>query len=79
MVYAAQRARVQQQLVERAAVHAIRVRGDRRLLCEDDLARDRRVDREHAPVHESAVAQIGVVDVLGRPLEDLVHDRLARF
>ena len=76
MIYAPQRRSVQQQLIQRAAVHAVRVRRDRRLLAQHDLLRRRGVHGEQAPVHEAAVAQVGVVDVLGRRFEDLVHERL---
>ena len=79
MIYAPQSPRVQQQLVERAAVHAVRVGRNRGLLGEDNLSGDGWVDGEHAPVHEPAVAQVGVVDLFGGPLEHLVHYRLARL
>ena len=76
MIYAPQSPRVQKQLVERAAVHAVRVCRDRRLVREHDLARDGGVDCEQPPVHESAIAQVRVVDLLRRPLEDFVHELL---
>ena len=69
---------MQEQLVEGSAVHAVRVRRDRGLLREDDLARRAGAEREQAPVHETAVAQVGVVDLLRGPLEHLVHQRLRR-
>lgn len=69
---------MQEQLVKGPAVHAVGVRRDCGLLREDDLARRAGAEGEQPPVHEPAVAQVGVVDLLRRPLEHLVHERLGR-
>ena len=66
---------MEKELVECAAVHAVRVGRNRGLLGEDDLSGDGWVDGEHAPVHEPAIAQVRVVDLLGGPLQNLVHER----
>ena len=78
VVDAAQRACVQQKLVERTTIHAVRVVRDGRFLREHDFTCDGRVDREQAPIHEAPVAQVGIVNLFGRPLEHLVHERLDR-
>ena len=78
VIDAAQRACMQQKLVECTSIHPICIVRDCRFLREYDFACDGRVDCEQAPVHEAPVAQVGIVDLLGRPLEHLVHKRLDR-
>ena len=67
---------MQKQLVECAAVHAVRVCRDGGFLGQDVLSCDGWVDSEHSPVHEPAVSEIRVVGLLRYPLQDLVNDGL---
>lgn len=67
---------MQKQLIQGTSVHPVRVVRDRGFLSENDLARDGGVDGEHAPVHEASVAEVGIVDFFGGPLEDFVDDVL---
>jgi len=68
---------VQQQLVQRAEFHPVGVSIHGRSLAHNDAFRSTRIRREEAPVHVPAVPQVWVVDVLGCPLEHLLHQLLA--
>ena len=70
-------ASVQQELVQRAEFHPVSVGINGRSFAHDDAFRSTRIRREKAPVHVPAVPQVWVVDLLGCPLEHLLHELLA--
>ena len=75
VIYTAQSARVKQELVKSSAVHPVRICRNRGLFSQDDFSRDRRIDSKQAPVHESTISKVRVVNLLGRPFQNFVYER----
>lgn len=75
VIYTAQSARVKQELVKSSAVHPVRICRNRGLFGQDDFSRDRRIDGKQAPVHESTISKVRVVNLLGRPFQNFVYER----